>query len=35
MSGSSTKRILVTGGTGRQGGAAIQSLMSLGYSMRI
>ena len=35
MSGTSTKRILVTGGTGRQGGAAIQSLTSLGHSVRI
>jgi uncharacterized protein YbjT (DUF2867 family) len=35
MSGTGTKRILVTGGTGRQGGAAVRSLTSLGHSVRI
>jgi uncharacterized protein YbjT (DUF2867 family) len=35
MSATGTKKILVTGGTGRQGGAAVPNLVSLGHSVRI
>jgi len=35
MSATGTKKILVTGGTGRQGGAAATNLASLGHNVRI
>ncbi|MGE5247245.1 MAG: NmrA family NAD(P)-binding protein, partial [Verrucomicrobiota bacterium] len=35
MSATGTRKVLVTGGTGRQGGAAIPHLASLGHSVRV
>jgi len=35
MAATGTKKVLVTGGTGRQGGAAVPHLASLGHSVRV